>query len=116
MSLTICMTTRLAKIAGQGVLGLAILGWVAGHCGSPNGTAVVHVIDRDVDVTIGGSLYRAQDGVAQPLVCLLPKGRHDLTARKGGRVVREESFDIQGEDIVVLTVWDPERHPDFEPR
>ena len=100
---------RASKAAGSGMLGLAVLSFVADQSGSKTGEAVVHVTETDVDLTIGGNSYRISTRRDPPIVCLLPAGQHELIMKRGSRILQKEWFTLEGGDSVVLTAWDPER-------
>src|SRR5262245_45843585 len=98
----------LARVGGCGVLGLAMLGWIVEHAGPPDGEAVVHVVEADVRVTVGGKTYPIGERNYAPLVCRLPAGSHELTMSRGGRVIQRETFQVPRGGSIVLTAWDPE--------
>jgi hypothetical protein len=98
---------RLGRFFGGGLLGTVALGWIAVHCGPPNGQAVVHVAEADVELIVGGNSYRIEGRRYSPIVCELPAGRHELSLVRDGRVLYRESFGLRGGESAVLTAWDP---------
>jgi hypothetical protein len=68
---------------------------------------VVHVTEPDVEVSIGGRMYRIEERRYDPIVCKLPPGRHELIMTRRGRVLYRESFEVRRGVSLVLTAWDP---------
>jgi hypothetical protein len=100
----------LGKVVGGGLLSVAILGWVVEHLEPSTGEAVVHVMEADVEVAIGGNTYVVRERRYDPIVCMLHHGRHELVMSRRGRVLYREWFEIRGGQSVVLTAWDPSSH------
>lgn len=100
---------RLGRLLGGGLLGIVALSWIALHCGPPNGQAVVHVTEADVELIVGGNRYRIEGRRYPPIVCDLPAGRHELALVREGRVLYRESFRLRGGESSVFTAWDPAR-------
>jgi hypothetical protein len=91
----------------SGLIGVSALGWVVNQAGDPNGEAVIHVSESDVDVSVGGIVYRIERRRYEPIVCKLPAGFYELSMRRDGRVVFAEPFDLDRGSRVILTAWDP---------
>lgn len=102
---------RVAKVSGGGLLSLAILVWVADHSGPPNGQVIVHVMESDVTLTIGGNTYQIEALRYAPIVCTLPRGRHELILSRGSQVLYRESFELRGGESLILNAWDPPTPP-----
>ncbi len=103
------IVVRMVRIAWNGLLGLMILSWVVDHAGPPTSEAVVHVVEPDVEVSIGGNTYRIEARRFDPIVCKLPPGQHELIMSRGGRILYRESFETRRGESVVLTAWNSER-------
>jgi hypothetical protein len=97
---------RYLKYLAWGVLGLAILVWVAVHSGPRQGEVVVHVTEPDVEVTIAGHRFLVEGRRYDPIVCELPPGQYDLVMRRHGRVLYQESFEVHPRESLVLTGLD----------
>jgi hypothetical protein len=91
------------------LLGLAVLGWVVERCGPRDIEVVVHVMEPDVEVTIGDRPFKIEGRRHKPIVCELPPGWHRLIMRRGDRILFEDEFETRPGDWIVRTVWDPER-------
>jgi hypothetical protein len=100
---------RMIKPVAGGLLGLAVLGWVVAHCGPRDNEVVVHVMEPDVEVTIGDQTFQIEGRRFDPIVCYLSPGWHPLVMRRGDRILFEESFEVRRSANVVRTAWDPER-------
>jgi hypothetical protein len=100
---------RMIKLAAGGLLGLAVLGWVVEHCEPRDNEVVVHVMEPDVDVTIGNQTFQIEGRRFDPIVCYLSPGWHPLVMRRRDRILFEESFEVPRGENVVRTAWDPER-------
>jgi hypothetical protein len=96
----------LGKLGGC-LFGGAALWWVASHAGPQTGTAVVHVVEPDVVVSVGGRAFRVGDDPYTPVVCALPAGEHRLTMTRGEAVLYTETFSLQRGEERVLTAWRP---------
>jgi hypothetical protein len=93
----------LLKGAAGGLLGLAMLGWVAEQSGARDAEVVVHVLESDVEVILDHQAYRVDRWPADPIVCRLPPGRYQLVMRRSRRTLFEESFEVQaGEHVMRL--------------
>jgi hypothetical protein len=97
---------RIAGIVGHWLLGGATLCWVAANVGPQTGTAIVHVTEPDVMVTVGGVAFNIEDFIHAPIVCELPAGTHELTMRRGATLLHSESFSLRGGEERVLAAWD----------
>jgi hypothetical protein len=97
------------KQMAAGLLGVAILGWVAAHSGPSHGRVIVHVTEPDVEVSFGDRTIRIEDRRYDPIVSRLLPGRYDLVMKRHGRVLHEESFEIRRGSTLVLTAWDKNR-------
>ena len=51
---------RVLKHLAWGLLGVAILAWIAARTGPAHGEVVVHVTEPDVEVSIGGRTFRIE--------------------------------------------------------
>lgn len=100
--------SRVVHSVGGAMLGVAAVFLIAGQA-KPDGVAVVHVTEADVEVTVGGLRYRIEGRVYDPIVCELPPGRHELVVSRNGRDLARESFEMERGESIVLTMWDPAR-------
>jgi hypothetical protein len=100
---------RVARVVTGGLLALAILGWVAARVGTLTGEVVVHVVEPDVEVDVGGHTFVIEGPRHEPVVCELPFGRHDLAMSRAGRVLYLETFEVQPDHNTVLVAFDPAR-------
>jgi hypothetical protein len=100
---------RMIKPVAGGLLGLAVLGWVADDCDPRDNEVVVHVMEPDVDVTVGNQTFQIEGRRSDPIVCSLSAGWHSLVMRRRDRILFEESFEVRRGANVVRTAWDPER-------
>lgn len=91
----------------SGLISVSVLGWVVNQAGDPNGEVVIHVAESEVDVALGGIVYRIENRRYEPILCKLPAGRHELSMRRDGQVVYSESFDLDRGARLILTAWDP---------
>ena len=96
---------QIARCAAAIPLGIAPLWWLADHAGPSDGTAVVHVVEPDVEVTVGDIRYRIERRSYQPIVCELPAGSHVLEMRRGAEVLHRETFEVERGGSIVLTAW-----------
>jgi hypothetical protein len=103
------LATRIIKGLAACLLGLGTLAWIVDHAGSEYGEAVVHVTEPDVEVVVSGRTYRIEGRAYDPIVCRLPRGRHELIMRRAGQILHQETFTIQPGQSLVLTAWDPLR-------
>jgi hypothetical protein len=77
-------------------LGGGFLWLVAAEVGGPTGTAVVHVLEPDVVVVVGGVAIRVEGLRADPLVVEVPRGENRLVVMRGEAVLHEERFEVGG--------------------
>ncbi|RUL88704.1 hypothetical protein [Tautonia sociabilis] len=96
---------------GGGLLGSGFLGFLLVEVGPTTGTAVVHVVEPDVTVAVGGVTFEIEGRRFAPLVVELSMGAHRLVMTRGGVVLDDEPFEIDGGDSVVLSAWDQTRPP-----
>lgn len=90
---------------GACLLGGAALWWVAAHAGPQTGTVVIHVNEPQVVIGVDAMTFPVEHGLLRPLVCDLPAGEHRLTMRRGGTVLYEEGFSLEGGEHRVLVAW-----------
>jgi hypothetical protein len=92
---------QLFKNAIALALGATTLGWVVEHIDTPCGTAVVHVTEPQVEVTVDDQSFV----VLRPFSVIevsLPAGSHRLCMKRDDRVLYEEQFIMPpGEDVVL---------------
>jgi hypothetical protein len=100
---------RMIKLLAGSLLGLAVLGWVVDDCEPRDNEVVVHVMEPDVDVTIGNQTFQIEGRRSDPIVCSLAAGWHPLVMRRRDRILFEESFEVRRGANVVRTAWAPER-------
>ncbi|WP_169980668.1 hypothetical protein [Tautonia rosea] len=94
------------------VLGVSCLGWIVELIGPPHGTAIVHVTESAVEVSVGGRVFVvSQPHDLSPIVCKLPPGEHELTMTRSGRELYRETFTIHRDRGTVLTAYDTARYP-----
>jgi hypothetical protein len=96
---------QLFKNAAALLLGATTLGWVVEHIEPPNGKAVVHVVEAQVEVTVDGESFV----VVQPYSVIevsLPAGSHRLCMRRDDRVLYEEQFTMPPGADIVLTAFE----------
>jgi hypothetical protein len=87
------------------LLGVSTLGWVVEHVDPPSGTAVVHVIEPQVKVTVDGESFV----VLQPYSVIevpLAAGSHQLCMKRDDRILYEKQFIVPPGGDVVLTAYD----------
>lgn len=95
---------RAARHVGVGLFGCVVLAWVVLNA-TPRGTVVVHVVEPDVDVRVGGERHHVEGRVYTPIICRLPRGRHELVMTRGGVVLHRQEFLVEGGKELVLTAW-----------
>src|SRR5262245_1240663 len=100
---------RMIKLAAGGLLGLAVLGWVVEHCKPRDNEVVVHVMEPDVDVTIGNQTFQIEGRRFDPIVCHPAPGGHPARIGGPGSILFEGSVGVRRWGEVVRTGWDPER-------
>jgi hypothetical protein len=98
--------TILGKLGGC-LLGGALLSLVAMLSGPRTGTAIVHVTEPGVVVSVGGQTFHVGDDPYTPLVCDLPAGEHRLTMTRGAALLYGETFSLRGGEERILTAWRP---------
>lgn len=98
---------KLFNSLGGFLVGGATLWWVAAHAGPTTGTAIVHVAEPHVVVSVGGRIFQVEDDVFSPLICDLPAGEHRLLVTRGEAVLLEETFTVRGGEDRVLAAWRP---------
>lgn len=96
-------------------LALGVFWWVAEHSGPPEGKVVLHVMERDVEVTLAGRVYHFREMTAEPLVLRLPAGRYHFRVRRRDAVLHAEDFTLRGGESLVLAAIRDERGV-FNPR
>ena len=94
------------KGVGAVCLGGVILWQVAEHAGSARGTAIVHVSEAHVVVSLDDRDYPVNSLWEVPLICELRPGRHVLRMKRGERVVYQEDFCIEPGKEVILSAWE----------
>jgi hypothetical protein len=95
------------KGVGAVCLGSLVLWQVAQHSGATRGTAIVHVFESHVVVSLDDRDYPVNTVYESPLLCEVRAGRHVLKLKRGDRVVYNEEFSVEAGQEVVLTAWDP---------
>jgi hypothetical protein len=81
------------------------LSWVASQAGPQTGTAIVHVTEPHVAVSVDGRLFHVGEAIYVPLVCDLAAGEHRITMTRGTDVLYAANFSIEGGEELVLTTW-----------
>ena len=98
--------SAVTKFLGGSTLAIGVFWQVAVHSTPPCGVAYIHVMEADVEVTLDNQTRRVEGLETAPLVRELSAGRHTLRMAREGRVVYEESFEVQPGQEVVLSAWD----------
>lgn len=101
--------TAVARGLAACLLGVGVLWWVAAHAGPSRGEVIVHVTEPDVEVVVGGHVFRFDEWPERPVACELPVGSHTLRMWRGRRLLYEESFVVPRGENVVLTAWSSHR-------
>ena len=70
------------------------------------------VTEADVEVAVGGSVFRVEGWRYEPIVVELRPGDYPLTMSRDGRTVFEQPFQIDGGRDTILTAYDPSRLTD----
>jgi hypothetical protein len=96
----------LERAAGCALAG-GMLWWIVAHAGPRDATVIVHVGEPDVEVSVDDRTYAVGDLGDSPLELVLRAGRHTLRMSRGGRVLDEQSFDLQGGRDLILATWAP---------
>jgi hypothetical protein len=99
-----------ARRAAAAILGGSVLWAVAREAGPRDCLVVIHVCEEDLEVRVDGRACPREADPYSPIVCELRPGRHTMTARRGGRTVHEESFDLGRGGDLVLTALDDARY------
>jgi hypothetical protein len=99
----------IGKGLGALVVSSAFLWQIAERAGPQDCTAIVHVTEPDVDVSIDEADFHLATWTSSPLVCPLFPGRHTLRMWRRGRTLYEEAFVLEGGQELVLTAWDVNR-------
>ncbi len=81
------------------------LGVVAGDSGPVTGGVVVHLMEPDVEVRVGGVTRRVGGEPGPPLVLDLPCGRYELLISRRGETLHREEFTVEGAQTVALIAW-----------
>ena len=100
------LASKLTKGLAALLLGGATLWWIVEQVGPPGGTAIVHVIEPDVEVIVGGKSF-FEDRPYAVIECPLRAGRHLLLMKRGDRILYEEWFTIRRGEEVILTAYCP---------
>src|SRR5271165_3876417 len=103
------LMTGLAKGLGAVLLALVVLWPTAESAGTMECEAVVHVMERQVQILIDDEVYWIEDENVGPIVCQLRPGRHLLRVIQNARVIQEEEFSLQPGQQGVFTAWNPEQ-------
>jgi hypothetical protein len=88
---------------------VGVLWWVVAHSGPREGTVILHVMERGVEVTLAGRVYSFGEMTDGPLVLRLPAGRYHLRVRRGDTVLHTEAFILRGGESQVLAAISDER-------
>jgi hypothetical protein len=96
---------QLFKNAVALLLGATTLGWVVEHIDPPDGTAVVHVVEPRVEVSVDGESFMLL-GPYSVIELSLPAGSHRLCMRRDDRIIYEEQFVMPPGGNVVLSAHD----------
>lgn len=99
------MLNQAAQSVAAGVLGLTMLSSIAIHSKGTGGEVVLHVVEPDVEVTLGRETFLVEGRRFEPIVCELPAGGHRLKVVRGGRVLQDERFRVERGGFLVLTAW-----------
>jgi hypothetical protein len=110
------LLTGMAKCVGALLLALAVLWPAAETACTTECEAVVHVMERQVQVIIDDEVFWIEDETVGPLVCSLRPGQHSMRVVRDSRVIQEEEFSLQPGQQGVLTAWDQERMISQDPR
>ena len=98
------LSRTLTGVAGL-VSGFVVLGFVVQGAGPATGVVVIHVTERDVDISVGGVTRHVEESLGVPLILELPRGRQTLVMSRRGVVLQREDFVVKGDDSVVVTAW-----------
>lgn len=83
-------------------LSLGVLWWVVEQSGPREGVVILHVMERDVRVTLAGRDYDFQEMTTEPLVVRVLSGRYGFQVRRRGIVLHTETFTLRGGETMVL--------------
>jgi hypothetical protein len=89
------------------LISLVTLPWVVARVDGGEGSALVHVTEPDVQVSISGRPYLIEGMCYVPIECALPAGHHRLEMTSGGVLLYREEFEIRPGEQVTLTAWRP---------
>lgn len=92
-------------LAGRGLLAGGALAWVVVQSGPTEATAVIHVTEPNVVVSVDDRDFSVEGYGEDPIVVDLPAGEHVLEMRRGAETLYREDFEISGGDSLVLTAW-----------
>jgi hypothetical protein len=93
----------LVKRLGAACLTFVILWHVTEHAGPTRGRAIVHVNQPNVMVIVDQQSYHVGLLTPLPMVCDLKPGPHVAQVWRSGKLVGEESFNIEpGREVVVF--------------
>ncbi len=105
----ISLIATLARRLGAVCLALVIFWLVARHAGPQRGTAIVHVLQPNVVVSVDGESYPVDSIAQSPIVCDLEPGHHVVKVRHGRMLLGEEEFTVEaGQEVVLCPFHDPE--------
>ena len=100
---------RLLRSLAYCVFGLGVLAWLVDHGGPPTGQVVVHVMEPDVQVTLGGNSYTIGLDPYVVIESELKRGWYELTMSRNGRILFQQEFKLRGGHSQVLTAYDSAR-------
>lgn len=101
------LTSKILGHLGGWICGAAVLYWVALQAGPRMGTAIVHVTEPNVQIDVGGRLFRVGANFHEPIVCDLPAGEYQLTMTRDSTLLYAVHFSIEGGEEQVLATWKP---------
>lgn len=93
------------------LLAATVWWFVASVAGQETGTVVVHVQDSNVEVRIDDQFVFVEERIYAPLPFELRPGTHELSMRRGEKILYQETFTLQGGEERVLMVWDRSGEP-----
>ncbi|MGE3822395.1 MAG: hypothetical protein AB7I30_23520 [Isosphaeraceae bacterium] len=97
------LASRILKGVAGLVMGLLMLGFVVQHSGVRSVEVAVHVVEPDVEVTIGDVTQRIEGRTTRLITFEVPRGRHTLITTRNGETLSRFEF-VAGEDEgLVLT-------------
>ena len=93
-------------VGAAGVMSsFVVLGVVAGDSGPVTGEVVVHLMEPDVVVEVGGETWHVGPEPGPPVVLQVPRGRHTLVVSRRGETLHREEFTVEGGQTVALIAW-----------